>query len=59
MSAPERKPAARQEGAQFREGAPVWMLDLGVREKEWLNKIKMTMPGRFVMQQFLKQAQFL
>ncbi|MCH8048867.1 UDP-N-acetylmuramoyl-L-alanyl-D-glutamate--2,6-diaminopimelate ligase [Patescibacteria group bacterium] len=27
-----------------------------IQEKEWQNKIKMTMPGRFVIQQFLRQA---
>ena len=27
-----------------------------IREKEWQNKIKMTMPGRFVIQQFLRKA---
>ena len=27
-----------------------------VGEKEWENKYKMTMPGRFVMQKFLSQA---
>lgn len=27
-----------------------------IQEKEWKNKMKMTMPGRFVIQEFLRQA---
>jgi len=27
-----------------------------IRDKEWRNKLKMTMPGRFLMQKFLRQA---
>ena len=36
--------------------ASVSSIRFKVAEKEWENKYKMTMPGRFVIQKFLKQA---
>lgn len=36
--------------------ASISSIRLKIGEKEWENKYKMTMPGRFVIQKFLKQA---
>ena len=36
--------------------ASVSSIRFKVGEKEWENKYKMTMPGRFVIQKFLSQA---
>ncbi|MEK7080211.1 MAG: Mur ligase family protein, partial [Patescibacteria group bacterium] len=47
------------DSAQGRSGnkvASISTIRFKIGEKEWENKYKMTMPGRFVIQKFLKQA---
>ena len=47
------------DGAQGRSGnkvASISTIKFKIGEKEWENKYKMTMPGRFVIQKFLRQA---
>ncbi|MEK7658370.1 MAG: UDP-N-acetylmuramoyl-L-alanyl-D-glutamate--2,6-diaminopimelate ligase [Patescibacteria group bacterium] len=47
------------DGAQGRSGnkvASISTIRFKIAEKEWENKYKMTMPGRFVIQKFLRQA---
>jgi len=47
------------DSAQGRSGnrvASISSIRFKIGEKEWENKYKMTMPGRFVIQKFLKQA---
>ena len=47
------------DGAQGRSGnkvASISTIRFKIADKEWENKYKMTMPGRFVIQKFLRQA---